>query len=131
MGEEKPPQPQPVEGHSTPKPPPGAGSIETEKSMDVAPIPSPLSASNPSWFTPRRLLVIFCVINLINYVDRGAIASNGVNGNRKICSKNGQCSPGTGIQGDFDLNNFKDGVVSSAFMIQRRWLCKSLSLPLT
>ncbi|KAL2513513.1 putative sphingolipid transporter spinster-like protein 2 [Forsythia ovata] len=85
--------------------------------MDVAPIPSPASAPNPSWFTPKRLLFIFCVINLINYVDRGAIASNGVNGSRKTCSKNGQCSPGSGIQGDFNLNNFEDGVVSSAFMV--------------
>ncbi|CAI9769183.1 unnamed protein product [Fraxinus pennsylvanica] len=121
MGEEQPLPlplpPQPVEGHLTPKPPPGAGSLEKVKSMDVDPIPSPLSAPKPSWFTPVRLLVIFCVINLINYLDRGAIASNGVNGSRKTCTKNGKCSPGTGIQGDFDLNNFKDGVVSSAFMV--------------
>ncbi|AES63586.2 sphingolipid transporter spinster-like protein, putative [Medicago truncatula] len=57
-----------------------------------------------SWFTPKRLLAIFCVINLLNYLDQGAIASNGVNGS-------------TGIQGDFKLNNFEDGVLSSAFMV--------------
>ncbi|XP_074286009.1 putative sphingolipid transporter spinster homolog 2 [Silene latifolia] len=71
---------------------------------------------NPSWFTPKRLLAIFCVINLINYLDRGAIASNGVNGSRRICN-NGTCTGGSGIQGQFDLNNFEDGVISSAFMV--------------
>ncbi|TXG54111.1 hypothetical protein EZV62_019367 [Acer yangbiense] len=77
----------------------------------------PLSAPTPSWFTPKRLLAIFCVINMLNYVDRGAIASNGVNGSRKTCSESGTCTSGSGIQGDFNLNNFEDGVLSSAFMV--------------
>ncbi|CAL5438322.1 unnamed protein product [Camellia sinensis] len=76
-----------------------------------------LSPPNPSWFTPKRLLGIFCVINLLNYVDRGAIASNGVNGSRGTCTESGTCTSGTGIQGDFNLNNFEDGVLSSAFMV--------------
>ncbi|KAL8156046.1 hypothetical protein AgCh_001212 [Apium graveolens] len=84
--------------------------------MATTSIPLPPS-SNPSWFTPKRLLVIFCVINLINYVDRGAIASNGVNGNQRICETGGACSSGSGIQGDFNLNNFEDGIISSAFMV--------------
>ncbi|KAG4212164.1 hypothetical protein ERO13_A02G147200v2 [Gossypium hirsutum] len=62
--------------------------------------------SNPSWFTPKRLLFIFCVVNMINYLDRGTIASNG-----------GICKSGSGIQGDFDLTNFQDGLLSSAFMV--------------
>ncbi|XP_015166267.1 probable sphingolipid transporter spinster homolog 2 isoform X1 [Solanum tuberosum] len=74
-------------------------------------------APQPSWFTAKRLLAIFCIINLLNYVDRGAIASNGVNGKRSECTKSGTCSSGSGIQGDFDLNNFQDGVISSAFMV--------------
>lgn len=45
-----------------------------------------------------RLLAIFCVINLLNYVDRGAIASNGVNGSLRTCTDSGVCSGGTGIQ---------------------------------
>ena len=69
-----------------------------------------------SWFTPKRLLTMFCVINMLNYVDRGAIASNGVNGHRETCT-GGTCKSGTGIQGDFNLNNFEDGVLSSAFMV--------------
>ncbi|GAB2218013.1 hypothetical protein Droror1_Dr00001228 [Drosera rotundifolia] len=75
------------------------------------------SALNPSWFTPARLLVIFCVISLINYIDRGAIASNGVNGSRRTCTESGSCTGGSGIQGQFNLSNFEDGVLSSAFMV--------------
>ncbi|RDX96036.1 putative sphingolipid transporter spinster-like 2, partial [Mucuna pruriens] len=91
----------------------------------VKPKPSPqlveprISTMIPttSWFTPKRLLAIFCVINLLNYVDRGAIASNGVNGSRGTCTEGGTCTSGSGIQGDFNLNNFEDGVLSSAFMV--------------
>ncbi|KAF5196202.1 Major facilitator superfamily, partial [Thalictrum thalictroides] len=72
--------------------------------------------STPSWFGPKRLLFIFCVINLLNYVDRGIIASNGVNGTQRKCT-DGVCKAGTGIQGDFNLTNFEDGVLSSAFMV--------------
>ncbi|GAB2283039.1 hypothetical protein Dimus_017570 [Dionaea muscipula] len=75
------------------------------------------SVSNPSWFTPKRLLLVFCIINLLNYVDRGAIASNGVNGSLETCTQSGVCTSGSGIQGDFNLNNFQDGVLSSAFMV--------------
>ncbi|XP_062101004.1 probable sphingolipid transporter spinster homolog 2 [Humulus lupulus] len=75
------------------------------------------SDRKPSWFTPKRLLIIFCIINMVNYVDRGAIASNGVNGNLGTCTDSGICTSGTGIQGDFNLNNFQDGVLSSAFMV--------------
>ncbi|XP_041017419.1 probable sphingolipid transporter spinster homolog 2 isoform X1 [Juglans microcarpa x Juglans regia] len=83
----------------------------------MAKIPRDDSAQSPSWFTPKRLLMIFCVINTINYVDRGAIASNGVNGSLGTCTDGGICSSGSGIQGDFNLNNFQDGVLSSAFMV--------------
>ncbi|XP_010546360.1 PREDICTED: probable sphingolipid transporter spinster homolog 2 [Tarenaya hassleriana] len=72
---------------------------------------------NPSWFSPKKLLAVFCVINLLNYVDRGAIASNGVNGSLGKCTSSGTCSSGSGIQGDFNLSNFQDGVLSSAFMV--------------
>ncbi|KAG8082731.1 hypothetical protein GUJ93_ZPchr0014g47326 [Zizania palustris] len=74
------------------------------------------AGEKPSWFTPKRLLVMFCIINMLNYVDRGAIASNGVNGSRGSCTS-GTCTSGSGIQGDFNLNNFEDGVLSSAFMV--------------
>ncbi|XP_023733187.1 probable sphingolipid transporter spinster homolog 2 isoform X2 [Lactuca sativa] len=79
--------------------------------------PTSVSDPAPSWFTPKRLLVVFCVINMVNYIDRGAIATNGVNGSPRICTENNVCSDGSGIQGEFDLSNFKDGILSSAFMV--------------
>lgn len=72
---------------------------------------------NPSWFTPKRLLAIFCVINMLNYIDRGVIASNGVNGSLGTCTEGDTCTGGSGIQGDFNLNYFQDGLLSSAFMV--------------
>ncbi|KAH9301498.1 hypothetical protein KI387_013081, partial [Taxus chinensis] len=63
------------------------------------------------------LLAIFCIINMLNYVDRGTIASNGVNGSLATCTEGGTCSGGSGIQGDFNLNYFEDGILSSAFMV--------------
>jgi hypothetical protein len=50
------------------------------------------------FFSVCRLLMIFCVINMINYVDRGAIASNGVNGSLGTCTDSGICTSGSGIQ---------------------------------
>ncbi|KAH9712506.1 putative sphingolipid transporter spinster [Citrus sinensis] len=104
--------------------------IQQSKSQSLSHRPPPLaeaematrslsedSPPTPSWFTPKRLLVIFCVINMLNYVDRGAIASNGVNGSQRTCDDKGICTSGSGIQGDFKLNNFQDGVLSSAFMV--------------
>ncbi|KAL0384367.1 UNVERIFIED_CONTAM: putative sphingolipid transporter spinster2 [Sesamum radiatum] len=121
MGNEKPEDPNPdlnPDPNQGPEPSSAAVPLETgrgnRKRMAVAPA---AVATNPSWFTPERLLIIFCLINLINYIDRGAIASNGVNGSRKTCSKDGTCSSGSGIQGDFNMNNFEDGVLSSAFMV--------------
>ncbi|KAF9608572.1 hypothetical protein IFM89_010004 [Coptis chinensis] len=73
------------------------------------------ASSNPSWFGPKRLLFIFCVINLLNYVDRGVMSSNGVNGRQRTCT-NDVCMAGTGIQGDFNLTNFEDGILSTAFV---------------
>ncbi|XP_010463476.1 PREDICTED: probable sphingolipid transporter spinster homolog 1 [Camelina sativa] len=69
------------------------------------------------FLTPGRFVTILCLINLINYVDRGVIASNGVNGSAKTCDAKGVCSAGTGIQGEFSLTNFQDGLLSSAFMV--------------
>lgn len=77
------------------------------------------TVDQPSWFKPERMLLIFCVINLLNYLDRGTIASNGVNGSiaNSTCNPTEACYSGSGIQGDFALSNFEDGVLSSAFMV--------------
>ncbi|XVF59172.1 hypothetical protein PTKIN_Ptkin07bG0254200 [Pterospermum kingtungense] len=112
----------PSSTHSPPKEEEKKGSAQQSNSQ---PQPQDMAVSSsandlpptPSWFTPKRLLVIFCVINMINYVDRGAIASNGVNGSKRSCDDKGICSSGSGIQGEFDLTNFQDGLLSSAFMV--------------
>jgi hypothetical protein len=58
------------------------------------------ASSHLSHFRQCRMLAVFCVINLINYVDRGAIASNGVNGRRgnSTCLPAEECFRGYGIQ---------------------------------
>ncbi|OAY63541.1 putative sphingolipid transporter spinster [Ananas comosus] len=101
---------------TTPTTPTTAMAISLPRDPEGNPNPSGPDPS-PSWFTPKRLLVIFCIINMLNYVDRGAIASNGVNGSRRTCTDSGICTSGSGIQGDFNLNYFEDGVLSSAFMV--------------
>ncbi|CAK9861006.1 unnamed protein product [Sphagnum jensenii] len=73
----------------------------------------------PRWFTPTRLLILFCLIDMLNYLDQGVIASNGVNGAPAApgCLEHEACYSGSGIQGDFKLSYFQDGVLSSAFMV--------------
>nr|KAJ0186410.1 hypothetical protein LSAT_V11C900501970 [Lactuca sativa] len=46
-----------------------------------------------------------------------AISTNGVNGSPRSCTESNVCSDGSGIQGEFDLSNFKDGILSSAFLV--------------
>eukprot|EP00250_Pteridium_aquilinum_P015804 c22770_g1_i1 orf=170-1603(+) len=77
------------------------------------------SEDQPSWFTPARILFVLCIVNLLNYVDRGVIASNGVNGTPRetTCTPQEVCEGGSGIQGEFGLNNFQDGVLSSVFLV--------------
>ncbi|KAI7845461.1 hypothetical protein COHA_001011 [Chlorella ohadii] len=71
-----------------------------------------LPAGGPPWATPRRLLALFCVMCLFIYLDRGMIASNGVNGASATAER-----PASGIQGDFRLSLFQDGLLPAAFMV--------------
>lgn len=73
----------------------------------------PPARSKPAWFTPLRLLLIFCFTNVMVYLDRGVIASNGVNGKSRIDAP----PEGTGIQGDFDLTKRQDGFLPTAFLV--------------
>mmetsp|Transcript_10894 Transcript_10894/g.32645 ORF Transcript_10894/g.32645 Transcript_10894/m.32645 type:complete len:526 (-) Transcript_10894:2458-4035(-) len=66
----------------------------------------------PAWFSPGRLLMLFCGMSLLVYVDRGVISSNGVNGAIGTATVSG-----SGIQGDFGLTLFEDGVLPAAFMV--------------
>ncbi|GLC66203.1 hypothetical protein PLESTF_000396100 [Pleodorina starrii] len=72
-----------------------------------------MTAAQPRWFTPLRLLGIFCLTNLVVYLDRGLIASNGVNGAPRTVEN----PRGSGIQGDFNLSYFADGLLPALFMV--------------
>jgi hypothetical protein len=78
----------------------------------------------PKWFTPPRLLALFCGVSLLVYLDRGALSSNGVNGSPRTAED----PQGEGIQGDMDLNNFQDGLLPAAFMV--RMPCPPISFSL-
>ncbi|GFR52405.1 hypothetical protein Agub_g14975, partial [Astrephomene gubernaculifera] len=69
--------------------------------------------AHPRWFTPLRLLGIFCMTNLVVYLDRGLIASNGVNGSPRTVED----PRGSGIQGEFGLSYFQDGLLPAFFMV--------------
>ncbi|KAK9817907.1 hypothetical protein WJX72_004115 [[Myrmecia] bisecta] len=67
----------------------------------------------PAWYTPRRLMALFCLILFLVWMDVGVIASNGVNGSPRTKEH----PQGSGIQGDFDLSYFEDGVLPAVFMV--------------
>lgn len=54
-----------------------ADSGEEEKDnlayMDADAAPVPDSAVKAGWFSPARLLLLFCCINMMIYIDRGAL----------------------------------------------------------
>ena len=39
----------------------------------------PTGKAYPAWYTPGRLLGLFCWVTFLVYLDRGLLASNGVN----------------------------------------------------
>ncbi|KAL3134907.1 hypothetical protein ABBQ32_007873 [Trebouxia sp. C0010 RCD-2024] len=85
--------------------------VETLPSVATNPVTSPSDnacSTDPAWYTPARLLVAFCVVSFLVFLDRGIIASNGVNGDKEAR---------TGIQGEFQLSKFQDGVLPAAFMV--------------
>ncbi|MFS7920710.1 hypothetical protein Hanom_Chr03g00227991 [Helianthus anomalus] len=62
------------------------------------PFDDPVQNDSTDSLESSWLLVLFCVINLVTYLDRGVIASTGVNGVPETCNANGECTHGTGIQ---------------------------------
>lgn len=65
-----------------------------------------------------RMLVLLCIVNLLNYVDRGVIASNGVNGTPRDakCNSVEACQGGSGIQYIFWLFQ---GTVEQMLLVYR------------
>lgn len=47
---------------------------------------------HPPWYTPQRLLALFCWVTFLVYLDQGVIASNGVNSQIQVSAGNRLCS---------------------------------------
>ncbi|GMH39494.1 hypothetical protein BSKO_07392 [Bryopsis sp. KO-2023] len=67
----------------------------------------------PKWFTPFRFTLLMSLMLFWVYLDRGAFSSTSVNGSRPTKEN----PEGTGIQGEFAISDFEDGLLSSVFMI--------------
>ena len=72
-----------------------------------------LDAVSAGWFTPRRLLALFCLMSLLVYVDRGVISSAAVSGSPRV----GARDPGSGLQGEFGIGYALFGLLQAAFML--------------
>lgn len=135
---------------------------ESDGSTGARPAAQQQHPDYPQWFSPPRLLALFCGVSLLVYLDRGALSSNGVNGSPRsvdnpevreaaaalhaslsstfrgifrlalglqpstgprrqaacnLCMRAASFLQGEGIQGDFDLDNFQDGLLPAAFMV--------------
>jgi MFS family permease len=64
-----------------------------------------------SWFTPARLLMLFCIMSLLIYVDRGVVSSAAVSG-----APGSATVAGSGLQGDFHIGYYEYGLLQAAFM---------------
>ncbi len=71
--------------------------------------------TDPAWYTPARLLIAFCVVSFLVFLDRGIIASNGVNGDKES---------NTGIQVDGNLQQ-SNGKLASSHPAAAAALCHS------
>jgi len=54
-------------------PEPVADAVSGEDTSDVEEREIAAVATKPKWFTPLRLLIIFCLANIMVYLDRGAM----------------------------------------------------------
>ena len=59
--------------------------LQTSTSVGTTPLASSIEetcGTDPAWYTPARLLMAFCLVSFLVFLDRGIIASNGVNGDK-------------------------------------------------
>ena len=66
----------------------------------------PAVVVHAAWFTPARLLFLFCLMSMLIYVDRGVISSAAVSG-----APGTSDVAGSGLQGDFDIGYYQYGGV--------------------
>eukprot|EP01065_Artemidia_motanka_P041612 TRINITY_DN5417_c1_g1_i1.p1 TRINITY_DN5417_c1_g1~~TRINITY_DN5417_c1_g1_i1.p1 ORF type:complete len:533 (+),score=159.21 TRINITY_DN5417_c1_g1_i1:1103-2701(+) len=91
-----------------------------------------MNTTGLNWYTPPRLLLLFCVLNLLNHVERGNVGSLAVNGGfenvtcaKELCGGHDQPHRGslscrklcgyTGFQGEFEIRNSQDGLLATFF----------------
>ena len=77
-----------------------------------SPSPPPPIPTSATWFTPERLLALFCAMSMLIYLDRGVISSAAVSG-----APGTRSAPlGSGLQGEFDIGYAEYGLLQAAFM---------------
>ena len=77
----------------------------------------------PKWFSPKRLLCLFCLVAIALYVDRGVVSSAAVSGqppggnDDQAASSSNANAKGYGLQGEFNVDYAEYGVLQSVFVI--------------
>jgi hypothetical protein len=74
----------------------------------------------PKWFSPKRLLYLFCLVAIALYLDRGVVSSAAVSGQPPGGSDEDDASKdekGYGLQGEFNVDYAEYGVLQSVFVI--------------
>lgn len=71
------------------------------------------SFGSSHWFTPVRLLRLFCAMSILVYVDRGMISSAAVSGTPRTSDD----PHGSGLQGALDVSYAQYGALTAAFMV--------------
>ena len=73
----------------------------------------------PKWFSPKRLLCLFCLVAIALYVDRGVVSSAAVSGQPPGGNDDQAASSakGYGLQGEFNVDYAEYGVLQSVFVI--------------
>ena len=107
---------------------PAMSSLEhgVEKEVEEAPLlasegdgPAPPPPDLPAWYTPKRLLLLFCCIQLLVYMDRGIISSTGVKGLKATpATATTPATAGSGMAGRFNMSELQDGFVFRRVRVQ-------------
>ncbi|CAL8460810.1 g341 [Coccomyxa elongata] len=85
---------------------------------DTGPVSSDGDVPLPWWYSPRRLLALYCFVWFLVYVDTGLLSSNGVTGTRSTDPNNTSTDAASegGMQADFNLTYAQLGLLPAMFM---------------
>ncbi|EIE19048.1 MFS general substrate transporter [Coccomyxa subellipsoidea C-169] len=82
----------------------------------MAPVQPQNADAHPPWYTPQRLLALFCWVTFLVYLDQGVISSNGVNRQIQVVSYAALTLAFPPAQAQFNVGNVGDGTLPSAFL---------------